>query len=347
MRRRPAASLVLPVLVATALAPAPAATAAVGRDPLLGRQWHLGRDGTRAMRAWAVSRGGPITAAVIDSGVDVSHPDLVRNSWRNPGEVAGNGVDDDANGYVDDVRGWDWVDDDADPADENGHGTHVAGVLGARGGNRIGVSGVAQRVRIMPLRVLDAGNGGSMRDVAAALRYALTEGARVVNLSLNTPSPDPAVEAALEAADAAGVLVVVSAGNEHADLGLTPSFPACSSSPAVLAVAATDRSGGLAPFSNRGSCVDLAAPGEDIVSTRRGGGYESRSGTSMAAPQVAGAAVLLLAARPALGVPELRAALVGSTAAMPGAAPRSAAVPGRLDVPRGLRAALRAPGPRP
>ncbi len=325
------------------LVPSVARAKPLTNDPLVGEQWHLTRAGIDAGRAWGASRGGAVRVAVIDSGVEMAHPDLARNVWTNPGEVAGNGVDDDANGFVDDVHGWDFVDDDADPADMNGHGTHVAGILAARGRNRIGGTGVAQKAELMILRVLGRTNAGTTDDLAAALRYAVANGARVANISLNTATPDPAVESAIEAANAAGVLVVVSAGNEHQDLDATPSFPACAAAPNVLTVAATDRAGRPAGFSNAGaSCVDLAAPGVAIASTRMGGGYESRSGTSMAAPQVAGAAVLLLAARPQLTVAQVRADLVDTAVAAPALrAAATSAPPRRLSVARGMRAALR------
>jgi len=339
-------ALGLTVVLGLMLAPAAAARAkAPADDPLVKRQLHLDRSGVDARRSWATTRGGPVVVAVIDSGVDLGHPDLAANAWTNSREVAANGVDDDANGRVDDVHGWDFFGQDADPGDENGHGTHVAGVLAARGRNGIGVSGVAQKAQIMALRVLGADNRGAPGNVAAALRYAVANGARVVNVSLTTARPAPALDAAIAEADAAGVLVVVSAGNEHTDLDATPSYPACSTSPNVVAVAATTRSGALAEFSNFGaSCVDLAAPGEDILATHAGGGYKTRSGTSAATAQVSGAAVLLLAARPTLNVAQLRGALV-NTAIAPAAASRgTAATAGRirLSVTRALRFALRA-----
>lgn len=338
--------LLIAILLVLAAPAAASAAKPLTNDPLVTQQWHLGRGGDNVDRAWKTSRGGAVKVAIIDSGVDMNHADLAKNIWTNPREIAGNGVDDDANGLVDDVHGWDFVEGDADPTDANGHGTHVAGILAARGRNHIGGTGVAQKAQVMVLRVLDHDNNGTTGNVAAALRYAVANGARVANLSLNTATPDPAVDAAIAEANAAGVLVIVSAGNDHQDLGATPSFPACSTSPNVIAVAATGRSGAMAPFSNFGpSCVDVAAPGVDIASTRLGGGYEARSGTSMATPQVAGAAVLLLAARPSLTVAQLRASLLDTAVAAPGATLRSAGAsvaPRRLDVARGLRAALRA-----
>jgi subtilisin family serine protease len=296
---------------AAASAAAPGLTPTALNDPLAGLQWHLRRDGLRT--AWPKTLGAPVVVAVVDSGVDMTHRDLRQNLWRNRGERAGNGIDDDRNGYVDDVHGYDFVDRDGDPADEHGHGTHVAGILGARGGNGIGVSGVAPRARIMVVRALDANDAGNTDWLAASIDYAVANGARIVNVSVNTAADVPAVAAAIERARAAGVLLVVSAGNDGADLGMTPSYPACSSSPNVVTVAAVGRSGALSSFSNRGSCVDVTAPGEEIAATRRGGGYELRSGTSMAAPQVAGVAALALALHPRTGVDRLVRALTGAS----------------------------------
>ena len=335
----PTARRLLPVLLLVALlAPAASAPGAPRRAAkAVTPQWHLrSAQGTGATSAWSTSQGADVVVAVIDSGVDLGVADLAQSAWANPGEIAGNGLDDDGNGFVDDAHGWDFVGDDADPADENGHGTHVAGLVAARGENARGVAGVARRAKIMALRVLDARNDGSSTDVAAAVRYAVAEGARIINLSLNSAQPDVDLDAAIAEAEAADVLVVVAAGNAGADLDVTPSFPACSARANILTVAALTRRGGLASFSNRGSaCVALAAPGERVLSTRRGGGYELRSGTSMAAPQVAGAAALLLAVQPGLRVAQLRAALSA------GAAPLRHPAAGlrRLDVPAGLTAA--------
>ncbi len=303
-----------------------ALTPATLNDPLAGLQWHLRRDGLRA--AWPSTLGKGVVVAVVDSGVDLRHPDLAPNLWTNTGEIAGNGVDDDGNGYVDDVHGYDFVDRDGDPTDEHGHGTHVAGILGARGGNGIGVAGVAPRVRLMAVRALDARNDGNTSWLASALDYAVANGASVVNISINTSTDVPAVGAAVQRARAAGVLLVVSAGNDGVDLGVTPSYPACSPSPNVVTVASVGKSGALSSFSNRGACVDVTAPGEDIAATRRGGGFELRSGTSMAAPQVAGVAALALALHPRLDVDALARAITRpsgrsrASAAGAGRAPR-------------------------
>jgi subtilisin family serine protease len=333
----------------------PAATAAVRPDPDRAGQWALQGDSPMgAASAWAQITGGDVTVAVVDTGVDLSHRDLVANLWTNPGEIPGNGVDDDADGFVDDVNGVDLLNHDGDPSDDNGHGTHVAGIIAARGGNGIGVAGVAWRARIMAVKVLGPDAAGDMATVAAGIRYAVAHGARIVNLSLTGPSPGPDLEAALAQAQAAGVLVVA-AGNTHADDDAAPTYPAALTAPDLVTATSVDQRGALAPTASYGPIsVDLAAPGEDILSTARGGGYELRSGTSMAAAQVSGALVLLASARPDLGWQALRAALLGG--ARPSALPVAA---GRLDVAAALRtvlpagrwrsrvSALRASGGRP
>jgi subtilisin family serine protease len=297
----------------TAGAPRARAAQAGSEDPRIGDQWALQGDapmGTES--AWRQTTGADVTVAVIDSGVDLGHPDLSPNLWTNPGEVPGNGVDDDGNGYVDDVHGYDFVGGDGDPQDENGHGTHVAGIIGARGGNGIGGAGVAWRVKLMAVRVLDADARGTTTSVADGIRYAVANGARIVNLSLAGPSSTPELEDAVRLAQDHGVLIVVAAGNEGADLAAAPTYPAAYGEGNVLGVAATAQDGGLSSVSDYGPGADLAAPGEQILSTAIGGGYEWRTGTSMAAPEVAGALVLLAAARPDLDAAGLRDALLGT-----------------------------------
>ncbi|MDX6667639.1 MAG: hypothetical protein QOK04_1019, partial [Solirubrobacteraceae bacterium] len=244
-------------------------------DPLIGRQWELASGASmRAPQAWDRVGGGQVTVAVIDSGIDLTHPDLAANLWTNQREIAGNGIDDDGNGYVDDVHGYDFVAGDGDPTDELGHGTEVAGVIAARGGNGLGIAGVAWRARIMPLRVLDSQDRASSTAMAAAIRYAVANGARIVNVSLNGDARSAAVEEAIVAARAAGVLVVASAGNDARDLDTNPSYPASYGEDNVIVVGSSGRRGAISPFSNRGArTLDLLAPGEDILSTDRNGEY--------------------------------------------------------------------------
>jgi subtilisin family serine protease len=313
---------------------ATAASAAARPDPQLANQWALQGDGPMgAASAWTRITGGDITVAVVDTGVDLAHRDLAPNMWTNPGEVPGNGLDDDGDGIVDDVHGADFVNGDGDPSDDNGHGTHVAGIVAARGNNGVGVAGLAWRARIMAVKVLGADASGDMATVSAGVRYAIAHGARVVNLSLTGPSPGPDLAAAVDAAAAANVLVVAAAGNAHADDDVVASYPANLDAPNLVTVTSSDQRGVLAPSASFGrSSVDLAAPGEEILSTARGGGYEFRSGTSTAAAQVSGALALLAGARPALGGEALRAALLGAArrSSLPVAA-------GALDIGAALR----------
>jgi subtilisin family serine protease len=316
-----------------ALCAAPAA-AAVRSDPELPDQWALRGDAPMgAASAWARATAGAVTVAVVDTGVDLSHPDLAPNLWTNPGEVPGNGIDDDADGYVDDVHGVDLLNGDGDPGDDNGHGTHVAGIVAARGENGIGVAGVAWRARIMAVKVLDSHAAGDMSAVARGVRYAVAHGARIVNVSLSGPIAGTDIADAIDEARVAGVVIVAAAGNTGADLDVTPAYPAALAAPNLVAVTSSDRRGALTRRASFGrASVDLAAPGQDILSTARGGGYEFRSGSSTAAAQVSGALALLAGARPGLGGEALRAVLLG--AARRSSLPLSA---GALDIGAALR----------
>jgi subtilisin family serine protease len=304
---RPLATLALTLaLGVVAAAPAQAAL-----DPMLSDQWALSEpSATGAPVAWTQSRGDGVVVATLDSGVQLDHPDLARNLWHNPGEVAANGIDDDHNGYVDDVYGANIMTSNGDVNDDEGHGTHVAGIIAALGGNGTGGSGIAPDAHIMTVKVLDANRVGNSSLLARGIRYAVDEGARILNVSLNGDGTSPDLDDALRYASDRGATVVASAGNNSRDIDIKPSYPASSSVPAVLTVTASQPSGGLLAFANRGpQSVDLAAPGDAILSTARGSGYELRSGTSMAAPLVAGSLALLAAARPDLPQSVLRDAL--------------------------------------
>lgn len=227
---------------------------------------------------------------IVDSGIDYTHPDLAANIWTNPGEIADNGIDDDGNGYVDDTRGWDFANDDNDPMDDNGHGTHVAGTVGAVGNNGIGIAGVCWNVRLMPLKFLGSNASGFMSDAIDCIAYAAsfkTAGnkpmVKITNHSYNGSSGSKSLENALKNA---GALSVVAAGNGG---NSTKVYPAAYSLENVLTVAATDRSDVLASFSNfSSSWVDLAAPGVNILSTGRFHTVQFMSGTSMGPPMSPG-----------------------------------------------------------
>jgi subtilisin family serine protease len=306
------------ILAATATTVAFAATAAppalAAADPLLSDQWALSEpQAIGAQEAWKQSHGDGVVVAILDSGVQLNHPDLAANLWKNPAEVPGNGKDDDGNGYVDDVNGANMFTDNGNVNDDEGHGTHVAGIVAARAGNGIGGSGLAPAAHIMAVKVLDSNRSGNSSLLASGIRYAVDEGARILNVSINGDGTSSDLTAALHYATEKGATIVASAGNNSRNLDLTPSYPASSTEPSVLSVTATDERGGIVGFANRGlRSVDLAAPGDTILSTARGSGYETRSGTSMAAPYVTGALALLSAARPDLSEAALRDALMST-----------------------------------
>ncbi|HWL66502.1 MAG TPA: S8 family serine peptidase [Actinomycetota bacterium] len=240
----------------------------VPNDPLADATWPL-IDATSDVdidvaAAWSLSTGdSDVVVAVVDTGIGLEHPDIEGNLWSNPGESL-NGVDDDGNGLVDDVHGWDWIDDDAIPADLHGHGTHVAGTIGARGNNSIGISGINWEVGLMPLRMLDARGLGTTADFASAIAYADENGADVLNASLGGPKDSRVVADAIRAS---GMVFVVAAGNSGADLDSTPDYPCSLGYAKLLCVAASDGDDDLADFSNYGTDdVDLAAPGTNIFS---------------------------------------------------------------------------------
>ena len=303
--------------------------------------------------AWNITTGNPnLVVAVTDDGVDFSHPDLAGRRWVNTDEVAGNGVDDDSNGYFDDVDGWDFCNDDNTVHDDviADHGTHVAGTIAASG-NGIGVAGVAPSVKIMAVKFLpDDPNGpfpadcGTDTAAAAAIAYAYANGARIINASWGGTGFSRTLHNAIAAAPNA--LLVAAAGNSGADNDVQPVYPASSDLPNVLSVAAIHNEGRISGFSNFGfTTVDLSAPGEDIVSTVPGGGWAHFSGTSMAAPHASGVAALAASAKPALlgNASALRQHLIATARALPStlgwvASPRlidaRAAVVARPDIRR-------------
>ena len=277
-----------------------------------------------APEAWDTSSGDPRTVvAVIDEGVDTSHPDLKGNIWVNADEVTGNRVDDDQNGYVDDVNGYDFANDDATVYDpdplRNGrgdeHGTHVAGTIAAEGNNGIGVTGVNWQAGIMVLKFLGPG-GGYTSDAVEALNYAVNNGAKISNNSWGGGGRSQALQDAIAAADSRGHLFVAAAGNGGSDgvgddIDVTPNYPASYSNANIISVAATDDADRLASFSNYGTqTVDLGAPGVSILSTLPGDRYGWYSGTSMATPHVTGVAALIKSRRPELDDAQLKAQIL-------------------------------------
>lgn len=308
-------------------------------DPRFGELWGLRK--IKAPTAWDTTTGTTETiVAVIDSGIAHNHPDLAPNLWINGGEILGDNIDNDRNGYVDDIAGYDFIDDDGDPMDGNGHGTHCAGTIGAKGNNRIGIVGVNHTVRIMGLRVLDDEGSGSTSGIVEAVNYAANNGAHIESMSLGGEGDDEVFRESIRIAGTKNVLVVVAAGNESVDNDVTPSYPANYDFPNVISVAATDRNDNLADFSNFGKrSVHIAAPGVEILSTWLGGGYEVLDGTSMATPHVAGAAALIRSARPTLSAVQIKAVLLENSDKLATLTPLTISG-GRLNVDKALTVGL-------
>jgi len=265
----------------------------VPNDPFYSFQWGLPR--VQAPSAWDITTGLPtVTIAIIDSGIDFGHEDLSGQVWVNPGEIASNGLDDDNNGFIDDINGWDFVAEDNNPLDDNGHGTQVAGVVAAATNNTTGIAGICWNCRIMPIKVMQVSGAANYSDIAQGVLYAARKGARVINLSLGGYSDSIALHAAIqEASNTYGAVVVAGAGNDNT---IAPFYPAAYSE--VLAVAGTTSMDMKAANSNYGKWVDISAPGENIYTTFSGGGYGAVNGTSYAAPLVAGVAGLLRSKHP-------------------------------------------------
>ncbi len=261
-------------------------------DPRYTEQWALNR--IQVEEAWqAVPTAPGVLIAILDSGIDVEHPDLQPNLWANPGEIAANGLDDDANGYVDDTLGWNFVYNNNDIADDNGHGSLVSGIAAARTGNSLGIAGVCGRCRIMPVKVMQPSGAANYSAIAAGITYAVDKGARIVNLSLGGYSDSSALRDALEYASTQNAVVVAGAGNDNTGV---PFYPAAYDN--VTAVAGTSMSDTRSASSNYGAWVDVSAPSEDILTTAMGSDYVTTSGTSMASPFAAGLAGLLVSLHP-------------------------------------------------
>lgn len=288
--------------------------------PLGGNNW--GADLVKAPAAWAQGYTGKgVVVAVLDTGVDYDHPDLKDNIWINPGEIPGNGIDNDGNGYIDDTRGWNFADNSNNIIDLNGHGTHVAGTI-AGGNNGFGVTGIAYDAQIMPVKVLNEQGSGSSNAVAEGIYYAVNNGAHVINLSLGNNFPNSTLADAIEYASNRGAVVIMASGNNSYPL---PGYPARYANNWGLAVGAVDSNNRLANFSNRAglnSFPYVTAPGVSIYSSLPGNEYGTYSGTSMAAPHVAGVVALMLSANPNLTHAEIRQIIMetaGNSTAIPDA----------------------------
>jgi hypothetical protein len=310
------------------------AFAAEPNDPYYGSQWYVKTLGLP--QAWNFAKGSPtVRVAVLDTGVDLTHPDLKDRLWTNKGEIPNDHIDNDGNGYIDDVRGWDFVGNDNDPNPDMtdltrtegiNHGTLVAGLIGAAGNNNEGVAGVNWSVEILPLRVLDSGGSGRTANVEAAIRYAIAQKVKVINLSFSGGSYSDFLAEALRAAYRAGIIVVAAAGNEGdtqngGNLNVYPEYPVCYrgtvGEPILIGVSSLDMQDRHSSFSSYGSdCITVSAPGENITTTQvyraniapyakpYGNGW---SGSSLAAPLVSGLAALLFSINPAFTPAEVRA----------------------------------------
>jgi subtilisin family serine protease len=270
---------------------------------------------TSVQDAWDTTQGSRnIVVAVSDTGVDMNHPDLRNNIWTNPGEIPDNGVDDDHNGFVDDVHGWDFVKQNNNPIDENNHGTHVSGIIGAEGNNDVGIAGINWQVSIMPVRFLDRNGSGYTSDGIATILYAARNGARIVNCSWGGDEASQALRDAIQYSYSRGTLVVAAAGNSAQNLDTYPSYPGGLSAAGVVSVGSSSGAGELSDFSNYGLFGTLiAAPGSNILSSIRNEKWGRMSGTSMASPMVAGVAALILSVAPNLNILGLRNAILNST----------------------------------
>ncbi len=268
-----------------------------------------------APEAWDIGTGGDdVVVAVIDTGVDYLHPDLALNMWENEAEKNGTpGVDDDGNGYIDDIYGYDFCNNDGDPMDDHYHGTHCAGTIGAVGDNGEGVAGVCWTVKIMAVKFLSSGGSGWTSDAIKCVDYARLMGADVTSNSWGGGGYSQGLKDAIDAAGAAGMLFVAAAGNNSSNTDSNPHYPSSYDCESLISVMATEHNDNKSGFSNWGpTTVDLGAPGSNILSCKLGGGYKYLNGTSMATPHVAGACALLWSMDPALSNSEVKEILLST-----------------------------------
>ena len=275
-------------------------------DPALSSAWGLKM--TESQKAWKITQGSKdILVCIIDTGADVKHPDLMANLWKNPGETgldkngkdkATNGIDDDGDGFVDDVVGWNFVGNNNNVNDEHGHGSHIAGIIGAEGGNGIGISGVSPKVSMMILKYYDAkgSDAANLVNTVKAIDFAVNHDCNIINYSGGGLAPAPEEKSAIERANKKGILFVAAAGNERSNSDDHKYYPADYGLPNILSVTAINRFMKVLPSSNYGEhTVQIAAPGNDIISTLPGGQYGYMTGTSQATAFATGVAALVMA----------------------------------------------------
>lgn len=329
-------------------------------DPRFSELWGMNNTGTNggradadidAVEAWELTTGSRnVIVGVIDTGTDYNHPDLAANIWTNPNEVAGNGIDDDNNGVIDDIHGFSAVNNNGNPMDGQGHGTHVAGTIGASGDNAIGVAGVNWNVTMIPCQFLGADGSGTTAGAIACINYYTNlKQNHGVNVRLTSNSWggggfSQALSDAIKAGNDAGILFIAAAGNDADNSDLTPHYPSAYNLPGIISVASTDRSDNMSSFSTYGAVsVDLGAPGSAILSTTPNNSYASFSGTSMATPHVAGAAALVWSLNPDLSISEMKTLLMDSGDSLAALAGKTVSGK-RLNVKNALDAADPEPG---
>lgn len=281
-------------------------------DPQFGDPYFYlsyGVDKVQAPKVWEKFTVGSsdVVVAVIDTGIDYRHEDLAGNLWKNQREIPNNGLDDDQNGYVDDIYGWNFYNDTNDPFDDNQHGTHVSGIIGAIAGNRIGTIGMSPKVSLMACKFLGRDGRGTTSTAIRAIEYAMKNGAKILNNSWGGPRFSQPLLDTIKTAERMGVLFVAAAGNYDRDSDEEPLYPASYDAGNIISVASSDSGDTKSVFSNYGRIsVDLAAPGSAIYSTLPNGSYGNLDGTSMATPHVSGAAALIWAHRQDLSLYDLK-----------------------------------------
>lgn len=308
----------------------------VPNDPLFSSQWGWHNTGQTsgtvtgtvdadvdAPEFWDLAGDATgVVIAVLDSGLNFTHADLNGVAWSNPGEIAGDGVDNDGSGKVDDVLGWDFVNNDNNPADDHGHGTNVTGIMVALRNNGVGTAGLISGAKILTCKILNASNSGLTSNLIAATTYARLRGARIMNLSLQNYPLSTTLDTEFTACQNAGILLSICAGNQGVNNDTTPNYPSSYPHACIIAVGNHDRtdqrwSGTSGPSNYGATSVDLFAPGREIVSTGLGTGYSTFTGTSQATPAVTAVCAALLALNPQWSAPDLKSAIFGSIYARP------------------------------